>query len=65
MPRLLSSGEGIIESIANSVSIRQNPEFVLKVLGKVMNRAKVVKTNRTEAKQFADKFLPYLDEISF
>ncbi len=65
MPKLLSSGEGIIESIANSVSIRQNPEFVLKVLGKVMNQAKVVKTNRTEAKQFADKFLPYLDEISF
>lgn len=64
-PQLISSGEGIIESIANSVSIRQNPEFVLQVLGIVMNKAKVVKTNRTEAAKFADKFLPYLDEIGF
>lgn len=62
-PKLMSSGEGIIESIANSVSIRQNPEFVLKVLGKIMNQAKVVKTNRSEAKKFADKFLPYLEEL--
>lgn len=62
-PKLLSAGEGIIESIANSVSIRQNPEFVLKVLGIVMNQAKVVKTNRSEAKNFADKFLPFLDEL--
>lgn len=62
-PKLMSSGEGIIESIANSVSIRQNPEFVLKVLGIVMSQAKVVKTNRSEAKKFADKFLPYLEEL--
>lgn len=64
-PKLMSSGEGIIESIANSVSIRQNPEFVLRVLGKVMNQAKVVKTNRSEAKKFADKFIPYLEELGF
>lgn len=62
-PQIMSSGEGIIESIANSVSIRQNPEFVLKVLGIVVNQAKVIKTNRSEAKQFADKFLPYLEEL--
>jgi hypothetical protein len=62
-PKLMTSGEGIIESIANSVSIRQNPQFVLKVLGIVMNQAKVVKTNRSEAKRFADKFLPYLEEL--
>ncbi|MEK7723903.1 MAG: hypothetical protein AAB336_06110 [Acidobacteriota bacterium] len=62
-PKILSSGEGIIESIANSVSIRQNPEFVLKVLGIVMNQAKVVKTNRSEAKQFADKFLPFVEDL--
>lgn len=62
-PQILSSGEGIIESISNSVSIRQNPEFVLKVLGVVVSQAKVVKTNRTEAKRFADKFLPFLEQI--
>lgn len=62
-PQILSAGEGIIESISNSVSIRQNPEFVLKVLGKVVNQAKVVKTNRTEAKRFADRFLTFLENL--
>lgn len=61
-PQLLTSGEGIIESISNSVSIRQNPEFVLKVLGIVVSQAKVIKTNRTEAKRFADKFITYLEK---
>jgi hypothetical protein len=64
-PKLLGAGEGIIESIANSVSIRQNPQFVLKVLSFVTNRAKIVKTNRGEAKQFVDKLLSYLDEIGY
>lgn len=63
LPKVGTSGEGIIESIANSVSIRTNPEFVLGVLGKVMSRAKVLRTNRSEAKKFADKFLPYIEEM--
>lgn len=62
-PQIVSSGEGIIESIANSVSIRQNPEFVLGVLGTVMNQAKVIKTNRSEAQRFVDRFLPFLDQV--
>lgn len=64
-PELVSAGAGIIESIANSVSIRQNPQFVLQVLSIVTNRAKIIKTNRGEAKKFADKFLAYLDEIGY
>jgi hypothetical protein len=64
-PQMVSSGEGIIESIANSVSIRQKPEFVLGVLGKVINQAKVVKTNRSEAEKFVDRFLPFLDKVGF
>lgn len=59
----LTAGGGIIESIANSVSIRQNPEFVLSVLGRITNRARILKTNRTEASKFVDKFLPYLEEL--
>jgi hypothetical protein len=64
-PRLLGAGEGIIESIANSVSIRQNPQFVLKVLSLVTSRAKIVKTNRGEANKFIDKFLKYLEKIDY
>ena len=61
----LSAGSGMIETIANSVSIRQNPELVLNILGLVTNRAQILKTERTEASKFVDKFLPYLDEIDF
>lgn len=64
-PELVSAGAGIIESIANSVSIRQNPQFVLQVLSLVTNRAKIVKTNRSEAKKFVDRFLVYLEEIGY
>ncbi len=64
-PKLETSGFGIIESIANSVSIRQNPKFVLQVLSIITNRAKIVKTGRGDAARFVDKFLPYLEEIGY
>lgn len=64
-PKIVSSGEGIIESISNSVSIRQNPKFVLQVLSIITNEAKIVKTSRGEASSFADKFLPFLDQIGY
>ncbi|HRH43607.1 MAG TPA: hypothetical protein PKY82_18400 [Pyrinomonadaceae bacterium] len=64
-PKIVSSGEGIIESISNSVSIRQNPKFVLQVLSIITNEAKIIKTIRGEAASFADKFLPFLEEIGY
>ncbi|MBX7172945.1 MAG: hypothetical protein K1X72_18390 [Pyrinomonadaceae bacterium] len=64
-PKLETSGFGIIESIANSVSIRQNPKFVLQVLSIITNGAKIVKTGRGEADKFVDRFLPYLEEIGY
>lgn len=64
-PEQLSTGKGIIESIANSVSIRQNPALVLQTLSIVTSSATVIKTNRNEVAKFADKFLSYLDKISF
>jgi hypothetical protein len=35
------------------------------VLGKVLRQAKVVKTNRSEAGRFVERFLPFLDEVGF
>jgi hypothetical protein len=64
-PEQISTGKGIIESLANSVSIRQSPEMVLQTLGLVTSRAKVIKTNRPQVEVFADKFLSYLEEINF
>ena len=62
---VISAGSGIIESIANSVSIRQNPEFVLKILGEITHRAIILKTQRNEAGKFLDRFLPYLEKKVF
>ena len=64
-PKIISTGEGIIESIANSVSIRQNPKLVLTVLSKITANAKIVKTNRSEADKFSSQFIPYLDTIGY
>lgn len=64
-PKLISSGEGIIESIANSVSIRQNPKLVLDVLSQITSSAKILKMNRDEAEKFADQFIPYLETIGY
>jgi hypothetical protein len=58
--RLQSSGEGIMAGLANSISVRRTPQFVLKVLGKGLERAVVLQTERGDAGEFADLFLAYL-----
>ena len=58
-----SPGEGVMASVANSISVRQNPKFVLEVLGVVANQALILKTKRGEAREFVDFFLSYLEKI--
>lgn len=60
-PKTASAGEGVIAMIANSVSIRQNPEFVLKVLTPIANCAKIIKTKRGAAGGFARRLLEFID----
>lgn len=60
-PKKLTAGEGIIEAISNSVSIRRNPSEVLQTLNKVIINAEAVKTSRGEASDFAEKLIEYLD----
>lgn len=64
-PKIVSIGEGIIESIANSVSIRQNPKLVLSILSKITASAKIIKTQRGEAEKFSNQFTTYLDRIGY
>lgn len=56
-----SAGEGMIGLIANSVSIRENPQFVLQVLTPIANGARVIKTKRGAAEKFAERLLEHLD----
>lgn len=61
-PEILSSGQGMIEILAHSISIRNNPKFVLNVLNKVSTRAIIAKSQRGEAEFFAARLIEYLNK---
>ena len=60
-PRLLSQGQGILEIISHTFPIRNKPDFVLKVLNKLTDRAIIIKTVRGEADEFAETLLNYFE----
>lgn len=60
-PEILSAGQGIIEMLAHTISIRNNPNFALEVLNKISTRAIIAKSRRGEAKIFVSHLLKYLN----
>ncbi len=60
-PEILSEGRGIMEIISNTIPIRYNPKFSLKVLNKVARRAIICKSQRGEAGEFADLLLDFFE----
>lgn len=60
-PKLLSGGQGMMEILPHTLPIRNKPEFVLKVLNKLVSRAIIVKTVRGEAKEFAETLLNFFE----
>jgi hypothetical protein len=58
-PKVLTPGQGIMEILPHTLPIRNNPEFVLKVLNNLANRAIIVKSIRGDAVEFADTLLNY------
>lgn len=59
-PKILMSGEGILEILQHTLPIRNNPDFVLKVLKKTATRAIIAKSKRGAASEFAPFFLEHL-----
>lgn len=55
----ISLGEGVMASIANSISVRQNPKFVIEVLNKALQQSVVLKSQRGEAADFVKIFFNY------
>lgn len=55
--KILPPGAGIMEILPHTLPIRNNPEFVLRVLKKVVTRAIIVKTIRGDAGEFAELLL--------
>ena len=60
-PKFLSPAEGMIEMITQTLPIRRAPEFSLDVLKKITTRATITKGFRNDAKDFAKKFLEFVD----
>lgn len=58
-PSLLSPGKGVMEMLQHAIPVRQNPEYVLKVLNLVASRAIICESSRGEAKEFAKLILDF------
>lgn len=59
----VSEGDGVMAGVANSISVRQNPKFVLEVLGAAARSAVVLQSERGEVREFAEFLLNYLEEF--
>lgn len=61
----VSRGEGIMAGLENSLSVRQNPVQVLKVLSKALENARIYKSNRNEAGEFIDIYFDVINDTGF
>lgn len=60
-PEVISPGSGIMEIIPNTVSMRKDPAFSLRVLDLVARRAIIAKGPRGDVKRFAKFLLEFFD----
>jgi hypothetical protein len=61
-PKILSAGNGLMEIMPFALSIRQRPEFSLKVLHNVATRAIIASGRRGSAELFARTLLKFVDK---
>lgn len=58
-PETVTPGEGILEMLKHSLSIRSRPEHTLKILKRVASRAIICRSFRGEASEDSQKILDY------
>lgn len=63
-PRLLTEGRGVLELLTHTIAARREPNAALKILPKVVARARVFKGARGEAHAVAHELLEQLDRKS-
>jgi hypothetical protein len=63
-PEMLSAGTAVVEMIAQTIPIRANPEFAIRVLNKVATGAIIAKGERDDASNFAGYFLDFVDNTT-
>jgi hypothetical protein len=62
VPEMLTPGLGVMEMVPHTIPIRFNPEFALKVLKIIVNRAIIAKSFRNDAKEFSKILLNFFDK---
>jgi hypothetical protein len=60
----LTTGQGIVEIIAQTIAIKRNTEFAINVLKKALSSAIIVKSPRPDAGLFARNFLEFVDNTA-
>lgn len=60
----LTTGQGVVEIIAQTIAIKRNTEFAINVLKKALSSAIIVKSPRPDAGSFAREFLEFVDNTA-
>jgi len=60
-PKLLSPGQGVMEILPHTISIRNDAKLALNVLNKIASRAIIAKSKRGEAKEFVDLLINFFE----
>lgn len=64
-PQILTPGRGMMEILPQTIAIRQNTEFVIKILKKAIGNAIIVKSPRPDVANFTRAFLEFVDNKAF
>ncbi|HRH43000.1 MAG TPA: hypothetical protein PKY82_15330, partial [Pyrinomonadaceae bacterium] len=61
-PKKLSKAEGVMNLLANTIPIRQQPQLSLNVLNKLAGQSIMIKSKRGEAQKLAKVILKFLEQ---
>jgi hypothetical protein len=64
-PVVLSAGKGVLEMLSQTIPIRYKPKFSLEILKKVAASAIILKSCRSDAAEFSEIFLEFVDNKVF
>ena len=64
-PQILTPGQGMMDILPQTIAIRQNTEFVIKILKKAIGNAIIVKSPRPDVANFTRAFLEFVDNKAF
>ncbi|MBE7516523.1 MAG: hypothetical protein HS105_07965 [Chloracidobacterium sp.] len=62
-PHLLTAGEGLMRLLRQTTSLKFSPKFAIKVLNELASRVTFVESTRSNAKNFVDKAILFIDKL--